>query len=122
LETETHLVFGGLESSEARQFLAAMPIVEELMPPLSLENLGVTRWQPPEDAATQLTTPRTPADRRRRRILRAIEANPTASDARLPRSPGATTRPSPCTAGVGNRVGNSPLTGELPAAEAGDDE
>ena len=53
------------------------------MPSLSIEDLGVVRWQPPEDAATQLTTPLTPADRRRRRILRAIEANPTASDRKI---------------------------------------
>ena len=80
LETETQLLLGGLESSEARQFLAAMPTVEQLMPPLSLDDLGVTRWQPPEDAAAQLTTPMSATDRRRRQIRRAIQANPHASD------------------------------------------
>ena len=53
------------------------------MPPLSLEDLGVVRWQPPEDAATQLTTPLTPADRRRRQIRRAIETTPDASDRKV---------------------------------------
>ena len=83
LDAEERLILGGLESSEAKQFFAAMPTVEQLMPPLSLDDLGVKRWQPPEDAATQLTTPLTPADRRRRRVLRAIEANPDASDRKI---------------------------------------
>jgi hypothetical protein len=61
----------------------SMPSAEQLMPPLRLEDLGVVRWQPPEDAAAQLTTPQTPAAKRRRRILRAIEANPGASDRRI---------------------------------------
>lgn len=80
LNTEEQLILGGLQSSEARELFASMPTVEELMPALSLDDLGVVRWQPPEDAAAQLTTPLTPADRRRRKILRAIEANPGASD------------------------------------------
>ena len=58
------------------------------MPPLSLEDLGVVRWQPPEDAATQLTTPLTPADRRRRQIRRAIETTPDASDRKVAEIPG----------------------------------
>ena len=57
-----------------------MPTVADLMPALSLEDLGVKHWQPPEDIAAQLTTPMTPAQRRKRQILRAIEANPGASD------------------------------------------
>jgi hypothetical protein len=57
--------------------------VEQLMPNLSLEDLGVKRWQPPEDIAAQLTTPMTPAQRRKRQILRAIEANPGASDRKI---------------------------------------
>ena len=76
LETETQLLLGGLESSEARQFLAAMPTVQQLMPPLSLDDLGVTRWQPPEDAAAQLTTAMSATDRRRRQIRRAIQTTP----------------------------------------------
>lgn len=53
------------------------------MPNLSLEDLGVKRWQPPEDIAAELTTPMTPAQRRKRQILRAIEANPGASDRKI---------------------------------------
>jgi hypothetical protein len=83
LEVETELIAGNLKSSEAREFLAKMPTAETLMPPLQLEDLGVVRWQPPEDAAAQLTTPLTPADRRRRRIRRAIEANPGVSDRKI---------------------------------------
>lgn len=80
LDTEEALVMGGLQSGEAKAAFEALPTAEGLMPPLSLDDLGVVRWQPPDDAATQLTTPLTPADRRRRQILRAIEANPGASD------------------------------------------
>jgi hypothetical protein len=50
------------------------------MPPLSLDGLGVKRWQPDEDAAARLATPSTPADRKRRRILQAIERIPGASN------------------------------------------
>ena len=60
-----------------------MPTVADLMPALSLQDLGVTRWQPPEDIAAQLTTPMTPAQRRQRQIRRAIEANPGASDRKI---------------------------------------
>jgi regulator of protease activity HflC (stomatin/prohibitin superfamily) len=80
LEVETDLIVGALESSEARAALASLPTVEHLMPKLNLEDLGVVHWQPPEDIAAQLTTPMTTAQRRRRQILRAIEANPGASD------------------------------------------
>jgi hypothetical protein len=83
LEVETELIAGELKSGEAKRFLEAMPAVEQLMPALSIEDLGVVRWQPPEDAAAQLTTPRSPAEKRHRRILRAIEANPGASDRKI---------------------------------------
>jgi hypothetical protein len=85
LEVETELIAGELQSGEAKAFLEAMPAVEQLMPALSIEDLGVVRWQPPEDAAAQLTTPRSPArpEKRHRRILRAIEANPGASDRKV---------------------------------------
>jgi hypothetical protein len=83
LKTETQLLLGGLESREVRQFLAAIPTVEQLMPPLSLDDLGVTRWQPPEDAAAQLTTPMSATDRRRRQIRRPIQSKPDASDRRI---------------------------------------
>ena len=78
LDMEEQLVLGGLEFDEARAILAAMPSPEKLMPVLNLDDLGVKRWQPPEDIATQLTTPLTPAQRRRRIVMRAIEANPGA--------------------------------------------
>jgi hypothetical protein len=83
LDAEEKLILGGLESLEAKAMFAAMPTVEQIMPALSLEDLGVVRWQPPEDAATQLTAPMTPADKRRRRVLRAIEANPQLSDRKV---------------------------------------
>lgn len=80
LDVEEKLIIGGLESTEAKDILASLPTPEQLMPALSLDDLGVKHWQPPENIAAQLTTPMTPADRRRRQILRAIEANPTASN------------------------------------------
>lgn len=83
LEVETELIASDLKSGDAKAFLLAMPTAEQLMPPLSIEELGVVRWQPPEDAATQLITPLSPAEKRRRRILRAIEANPGASDRKI---------------------------------------
>jgi hypothetical protein len=83
LETETVLIAGSLESGEARAFLAAMPTAEDLMPALSLDDLGVKTWQPPEGAVSELLTPSTTADRKRRKILRAIEANPGASDRKI---------------------------------------
>jgi hypothetical protein len=83
LEVETALITGGLESGEARAFLDAMPTAEQLMPALGLDDIGVKHWQPPTDAAAGLLTPSTPADRRRKLILRAIEANPDASDRKL---------------------------------------
>jgi hypothetical protein len=79
LEQETALIAGGLETDDARAVLAALPTVEQLMPSLSLDDIGVKHWQPPEDAAGRLLTPSSPADRKRRRVLRAIEANPGAS-------------------------------------------
>jgi hypothetical protein len=83
LEAETALLVGGLETDEARELAAAMPTAEQLMPALGLDDLGVKGWQPPQDAAGRLLTPSTPADRKRRRILRAIETNPDASDRKI---------------------------------------
>ncbi len=80
LNVEETLILGGLETAEAKALFKAMPTVEQIMPALGLDDLGVTRWQPPEDAATQLTTPMTPAGKRRRQILRAIESNPGMSN------------------------------------------
>ena len=107
LDIEERLVLGGLESEQAREVIASMPTVADLMPALTLEDLGVKHWQPPEDIAAQLTTPTTPAQRRRRQILRAIEANPTASNRAIAKLAGC----DPKTVGAlrGER-------GELPAA------
>ncbi|OBG69483.1 hypothetical protein [Mycobacterium sp. E3339] len=116
LDVETELIAGDLQSADARKFLASLPTAEELMPALRIEDLGVVRWQPPEDAATQLTTPLTPADRRRRRILRAIEANPTASDRKVAEIAGVDHK---TVAAHRRGRGESPATGgELPTAEA----
>ena len=83
LKIEEQLVLGGLESDEAKAVVTQLPTAENLMPNLSLDDLGVRRWRPDEDAAYQLTAPRTTADRKRRRILRAIESNPGASDRKI---------------------------------------
>jgi hypothetical protein len=83
LDAETALIVGGLDSGEARELATAMPTAEQLMPSLTLDDLGVKGWQPPEDTAGRLLTPSSPADRKRRRILRAIEANPDASDRKI---------------------------------------
>jgi hypothetical protein len=112
LETETALITGGLESGEARAFLEAMPTAEQLMPAIGLDDLGVVHWQPPEDAAGVLLTPSTTADRRRRRILRAVEANPGASDRKVAEIAGCdhkTVAADRRTAGESpERLGNSP--------------
>lgn len=83
LDVETTLIAGGLESDEARDLLAALPTPDQLMPALSLDDLGVKHWQPAEGAAHELMAPVTTTDRKRRRILRAIEANPGASDRKI---------------------------------------
>ncbi len=80
LEVEKKLILGGLQSDEARAVLESMPSADALMPSLSLDDLGVKRWQPPEDVATQLTTPLLATQRRRRLIRRAIIANPDLDD------------------------------------------
>ena len=104
LKMEEELVFGGLESNEAKAVVAQLPTVEQLMPSLTFDDLGVRRWQPDEDAAYQLTAPRT-TDRKRRRIMRAIETTPARPTARSPTSRAVTTRRSPPTAAT---VGNPP--------------
>jgi hypothetical protein len=73
LEVETELVREGLTSAGALAFLDRMPAAEELMPPLTLGDLGV-----PEAAA--LLKPSTAADRKRAAIRRAIAQNPDASN------------------------------------------
>jgi hypothetical protein len=88
LATETALIAPSLESEDARGFLEAMPTAEQLMPSLTLDDLGVKHWQPPEGAASALLSPSTTADRKRRKVLRAIEANPGASDREIGRLAG----------------------------------
>jgi hypothetical protein len=89
LEAETALVAGSLESADARAVLDAMPTAEQLMPALSLDDLGVKTWQPPEGAVSALLTPSTPADRKRRKVLAAIEAHPGWSDRKIAEIAGA---------------------------------
>ena len=48
LDVETELIAGGLESIEARSFAEAMPTPETLMPALTLDDLGVKHWRPPD--------------------------------------------------------------------------
>ncbi len=88
LQVEERLILGGFESEDAREAFKLMPTAEDLMPRLSLEDLGVTRWQPPEDIGAQLTTPMTTSGRLRRRVMRAIEANPHESDIDIARIAG----------------------------------
>jgi hypothetical protein len=88
LKVETALVAGGLQSDEAKAVLEAMPTAEQLMPALTLDDVGVKHWQPPEGAAYELTAPLTTADRKRRRVRQAIEANPRASDRSIAKTAG----------------------------------
>lgn len=83
LDTETTLIAGGLESDDAHAFLEQMPTAEQLMPALQLDDLNVKHWQAPEGMAGELLTPSTPADRKRKQVLRAIEANPDASNRKV---------------------------------------
>jgi hypothetical protein len=88
LDFEEQLIIGGLESDDARSRVDSMPTVAELMPPLSLDDLGVKHWQPPKTAAGELLAPSTPAQRRRKIIRQAIEANPGASDRAIAKAAG----------------------------------
>jgi hypothetical protein len=80
LDTETALIAESLDTDDARVFLEAMPTAEELMPSLSLGDLGVEHYQPPDGAASDLLSPSTVTERKRRQIRRVIAAHPTASD------------------------------------------
>jgi hypothetical protein len=123
---ETELIADDLQSADARKFLASLPTAEALMPSLSLDDLGVVRWQPPEDAATELITPLSPADRKRRQVIRAIQANPGASDRKIAEIAGCDHKTVAAyrRGGEFGEIGGEfpSLTGELRAAEAGDDE
>jgi hypothetical protein len=83
-QIEETLIIGGLDSDEAKAVVTQMPTVTELMPNLHLDDLGVKRWQPDEDVVWQLTnTSRSASERIKRRVLRAIEANPGATDRKI---------------------------------------
>lgn len=83
LEIETELITGTLETAEARAFLETMADVEGMMPALTLDDVGVKHWQPPTDAAAALLTPSSTADRKRKQVLRALEADPGATTTRI---------------------------------------
>jgi hypothetical protein len=119
LDAEEKLILDGLQSDAARALFESMPTVEQIMPALGLDDLGVVRWQPPEDAASQLTTPLTPADKRRRRVLRAIEANPGMSDRKIAEIAGCDHK---TVAAYRRDRGELPaLAGDFPTEEEGDE-
>ena len=120
LEIETALIAGGLESAEAAAFLQRMPTAEQLMPALSLDDLGVKTWQPPQGAAAALLTPSTPADRKRTAIRRAIEANPGASDRQIAAIAGCDHKTVAAHRDRGEPAGELPARArELPAQDGG---
>jgi hypothetical protein len=88
LDAETALVAGGLDSDKARAVMDSLPTIEDLMPSLALEDLGVKRWQPPTGAAGELLSPMTPTQRKRRIIRQLVEAHPDASDREIARLAG----------------------------------
>jgi hypothetical protein len=88
LHIEESIIVGGLESAEAKALVDTLPPAEQLMPPLSLADLGVRTWQPSRDAAKELLAAPTGANRRRTLIMRAIAANPQASDREIGRIAG----------------------------------
>ena len=110
LDIEEKIVLGALESIEAKKVLEAMPSAEQLMPTISIHDLGVTHWQPPEDIAAQAMTPLTPAQRRVRQIRRAIVANPEASDRAIARLVGCDHKTV-----AAHRLAGGESAGELPA-------
>jgi hypothetical protein len=83
LNVEESLIVGGLESDEARDLVGTLPTAEQLIPPLSLSDLGIRTWQPSRDAAKELLAAPTGADRRRTLVMRALAANPGASDRQI---------------------------------------
>jgi hypothetical protein len=117
LAAETALVAGSLESADARAVLDAMPTAEQLMPALNPDDLGVTTWQPPEGAAAALLTPSTPADRKRRKALAAIDAHPGWPDRKIAEIARADHK---TVAAYHRRAGETPA--ELPGRDTGDAE
>lgn len=88
IAVEETLIVGGLQSDAAREMAESLPSPEQLMPALRLEDLGVKRWQPPEDIAAQLTSPLTATQRRRRQIMRVIQARPGESNRAIAKAAG----------------------------------
>lgn len=80
VQQEAALIAGSLDSNEARAILGRLPTPDEMMPSLSLDDLGVKGYQPSEGAAAALLTPSTTTDLKRRKVFRAIENNPGASN------------------------------------------
>jgi hypothetical protein len=80
LNAQEQILLAGFETDEARLVLESMSTPEQLMPALSLEDLGVKRWQPPENAAAQLVTPITTGERIKRQVHRALVQYPNADD------------------------------------------
>ena len=80
LDAEAELRSGTLESAEARAFAEGMPSADELLPPLTLDGLGVHCWHPPKDASGKLLRPVTATERKRLIIARMIDSDPEASD------------------------------------------
>jgi hypothetical protein len=74
VDIETKLRAGALESNEATTAFDAMKSVAELMPAVSLDDLGVKRWTADEEMAARLLTPFTTNDRQRRRVVHDRDA------------------------------------------------
>lgn len=113
LHTETQLLRQGLESAEAVAFLDAMPTAEQLLPSIGLDDIGVSRWQPATGTAAALLTPSTPADRKRKAVLRALATHPDASDRKIAEIAGCDHKTV-----AKYRAGEFPaLAGEIPAGD-----
>jgi hypothetical protein len=117
LDAETALLAGGLESEDARAHLVAMKTVEELMPTLTLDDIGVKHWQPDPGAAAALLTPGGAMSRRRKLILQAIERSPAASNRQIAAAIGC----DPKTVAAARRAGEVGADGGELAGEVADE-
>ncbi len=95
-----------------------MKTPDELMPALSLDDLGLHRWQPVNGAAAELLTPSTTTDRKRRKILRAIESNAGLSDRQIAEIAGVDHKTVAKYRRSGGEIPND--DGEIPAPEPRD--
>jgi len=111
LTIEERLIVGGLESEEARGIAESLPAADDLMPSLTLDDIGVRTWQPAADAARELLAIPSGADRRRKLIMRAIALNPGASSRRIAEITGF----DPKTVRK-YREGQAAITGDFPSA------